>query len=222
MEAENERKKKIRELENALMSPSIFAKPLAFVQPRMNPDGLPESSSKWRRTTGLLVVVRKFVEEKTQKRMSLILEAWDIGNNIMTFGSKPHNFKEYLQADFENDESFYKNQFTTFIMKTMNMTELKRKEENFPSQARVKQLKACWIKKIKTLKELLEECNEVLSKREILYQKLMEIDLVGITREVQVSPMKDYIGWGVKKTPRSAGTHGDAARARGGANRAHH
>jgi hypothetical protein len=31
----------------------------------------------------------------------------------------------------------------------------------------------------------LEECSEVLSKREILYQKLTEIDLVGSTGEVQ-------------------------------------
>jgi hypothetical protein len=35
------------------------------------------------------------------------------------------------------------------------------------------------------LRELLEECSEVRSKREILYQKFTEIDLVGSTREVQ-------------------------------------
>jgi hypothetical protein len=187
MEAENERlKNKVRELENALMPPPIFAKPLAFVQPGMNPDDLPESSSKWRGTPSLLVAVRKFVEENIKKRMSLVLEAWDISNNIMTFGSRLHSFKEYLQVDYENDEGFYKNELTTFILKIMNMTELKIKEENFPSQARVKQLKACWIKKIKTLKELLEECSEVLSKREILYQKLMEIDLAGNTEKYKI------------------------------------
>jgi hypothetical protein len=32
---------------------------------------------------------------------------------------------------------------------------------------------------------LLEECNEVISKRETLYQKLNEIDFAGNTREVQ-------------------------------------
>jgi hypothetical protein len=37
------------------------------------------------------------------------------------------------------------------------------------------------------LKKLLEECSEVFSKREMLYQKLMEIDLAGSTREVQYS-----------------------------------
>jgi hypothetical protein len=35
------------------------------------------------------------------------------------------------------------------------------------------------------LKKLLEECNEVLSKKEILYQKLTKIDLAGNTRELQ-------------------------------------
>jgi hypothetical protein len=186
MEVENERlKNKVRELENALMPPPIFARPLASVQPRMNPNGLPESNSKWRGTPNLLVAVRKFIEENIKKRMSLVLEAWDISNNIMTFGSKLHSFKDYLQDDYENEEGFYKDVVTTFILKVMNMTELKIKEENFPSQARVKQLKACWIKKIKTLKELLEECNEVISKRETLYQKLTEIDLAGNTGEVQ-------------------------------------
>jgi len=62
---------------------------------------------------------------------------------------------------------------------------LKIKEENFPCQARVKQLKACWIKKIKTLKELLEECNEIISKMETLYKKLTEIYLARNTGEVQ-------------------------------------
>jgi hypothetical protein len=139
MEAENEiLKNKVKELENVLMPPPNFAKPLAFVQPEMNLDGLLESSYKWSRTPSLLVVVRKFVEENIKNRMSLVLEEWDVSNNIMTFGSRLHSFKEYLRADYENDEYFYKNELTTFILKIMNMTELKRKEKNFPSQSRVK------------------------------------------------------------------------------------
>jgi hypothetical protein len=66
----------------------------------------------------------------------------------MTFGTRLQIFKDYLDADCENDEGFYKNEFTIFSLKIMNMIELKRKEENFRSQARVKKLKACLIKKI--------------------------------------------------------------------------
>jgi len=76
MEAENERlKNKVRELENALIPPPIFARPLVFVQPRMNIDGLPESNLKWRGTPNLLVAVIKFVEENIKNRMPLVLEA---------------------------------------------------------------------------------------------------------------------------------------------------
>jgi len=77
-----------------------------------------------------------------KKRTFLVLEAQDISNNIMNFGSKLHNFKDYLQVDYENEEGFYKDVVTTFILKVMNMTYLKIKEENLPSQATVKQLKA--------------------------------------------------------------------------------
>jgi hypothetical protein len=95
MEAENERlKNKFMELENVFMPPLIFAKPLAFVKPGMNHDGLPKSNSKWKGTPSLLVAVSKCVEANIKKRMSLVIEAWDIINNIMTFGSRLHSFKE--------------------------------------------------------------------------------------------------------------------------------
>jgi hypothetical protein len=87
MEVENERiKNKVRKLENDLMPPLNFAKPLASVQPMMNLEVLLKSSSKWKGTPNLHVVVRKFVEENIKKRMSLFLEACNISNNIMNFG----------------------------------------------------------------------------------------------------------------------------------------
>jgi hypothetical protein len=50
-----------------------------------------------------LATVRHFVGENIKKRMSLILEAWDVGNNIISFASKLNNLREYLQADFNNE-----------------------------------------------------------------------------------------------------------------------
>jgi hypothetical protein len=46
-------------------------------------------------------------------------------------------------------------------------------------------LKACWIKKIKVLKEILDDYDALVVKKEALYHRLIEIDLVGNTGEVQ-------------------------------------
>jgi hypothetical protein len=48
---------------------------------------------------------------------------------------------------------FYKDVVITFFLKIYGMTELRIKEECFPSPTCIKQLKSCWIKRIKTLKE---------------------------------------------------------------------
>jgi hypothetical protein len=37
------------------------------------------------------------------------------------------NLKQFLQADLENDEEFYKGEITTFVIKVSNMSELKIK-----------------------------------------------------------------------------------------------
>jgi hypothetical protein len=125
MEAQNAKLKEIiKELEYTLMSPPILASPLATVQPGT-------SDLKLKGTSSLLVVVRKFVEENIKKRMSLIMQAWDVGSNIVSFGSKLNAFRDFLQGDYEHEEGFYKDAVTTFILKVTNMTEMKRKEEGF-------------------------------------------------------------------------------------------
>jgi hypothetical protein len=81
LEAENARlKEKVRELECTLMPPPILAIPLAITKPRTPNLKLKGSSS-------LLMVVRKFVEENIKRRMSLIMKAWDVSSNIVSFGS---------------------------------------------------------------------------------------------------------------------------------------
>jgi pyruvate-formate lyase len=73
-------------------------------------------------------------------------------NNFISLGSRMTNLRQYLQVDLENDEEFYKGDITTFSMKVSSMSEFKRKEEDLPSPVHIKQLKACWIKRIKCLK----------------------------------------------------------------------
>jgi len=109
--------------------------------------------------------------------MFLILEAWDLESNFIYLGSRITNLREYLQADLENDEGFYKDDVTTFVLKNLGMTELKRKEEDLPSPTHVKQLKACWIKKIKPLKEILNYLDNLSIKKGESYFKLIELDL---------------------------------------------
>jgi hypothetical protein len=75
------------------------------------------------------------LEKILKKKMSIILEAWDIGNNIISFGSKLNNLREYLQDDLYYEEDFYKDVVITFILKVSGLTELKRKEEDLPSPA---------------------------------------------------------------------------------------
>jgi hypothetical protein len=136
-------------------------------------------------TSSLLVAVRHYIGENIKKRMSLILETWDLASSFVSLGSKIQNFREYLQSDLKNDEGFYKDVVITFVLKISGMTELKRKEEDFPSLTHVKQLKSCWIKRIKTLKELLDDLDVLSVKKGEAYLKLVELDLAGTTGEVQ-------------------------------------
>jgi hypothetical protein len=46
-------------------------------------------------------------------------------------------------------------------------------------------LKACWLKRIKVLKEILVDCDTLSVKKGELYFKLIELDLAGTTGEVQ-------------------------------------
>jgi hypothetical protein len=89
--------------------------------------------------------------------MSLILEAWDLATNLVSLGSNITNLREYLKVDLLNDKGFYKDVVIKFVLKISCMIELKRKEEDIPSPTHVKQLKACWMKSIKTLKEILSD-----------------------------------------------------------------
>jgi hypothetical protein len=54
-----------------------------------------------------------------------------------------------------------------------------------PSVVHIKQFKACCIKRIKCLKEILVDCDTIVVKRGELYLKLIELDLARTTGEVE-------------------------------------
>jgi hypothetical protein len=64
------------------------------------------------------------------------------------------------------------------------MTKSKRRQEDLPSLDQIDQLNACWKEKLKNLIGIVQECSQTISKRDKLFKKLTEIDLVGNTNEV--------------------------------------
>jgi hypothetical protein len=180
-------KERIKELETALMPPLIIAIPITTMKPWKTSDDTPESNSKLKGTSSLRVVVREYIGKNIQKRMSLILETWELTNNFIVLASKMANLKKYLEVDLQINEGFYKEAITTFVIKVSSMTEHKIKEEYLPSPTRIKQLKACWIKRIKCLKEILDDLDILSVKRGECYLKLIDLDLVGTRGEVDDS-----------------------------------
>jgi len=113
------------------------------------------------------------------------MEAWDVSSNIIYFEAYLNFYNEFLQEDYKNEEGFYKDVIIKFAVKVSNMTKLKRREEDLPSPTKMKQLKACWINKISNLKDIMDNCNEIVNEKENLFRKLIEIDLERNTEEVQ-------------------------------------
>jgi hypothetical protein len=91
---------------------------------------------KLKGSSRLLTTVRSYVERNIKKRMALITEAWEVLKNIVSSGSSAHAFHEYLQVDLKNEEGFYIDVVLPFGIKFSNMTELRRREEDMPSQVR--------------------------------------------------------------------------------------
>jgi hypothetical protein len=67
----------------------------------------------------------------------------------------------------------------------INISDLKRRQEDLPSPNWIKQLKACWKEKVKNLHLIVESCEQAISEKEELFRNLTEIDLAGSTNEVQ-------------------------------------
>jgi hypothetical protein len=178
MEEENVRlKERIKELEATLMPPPILATPVAMIRPDRSIQGIPEINSRVKGISSLIVATRHFVEENIKKRMSLILELWDLEKSFSSLGLRIQNTKEYLNADLKNDEGFCTDGVAMFIAKVSAMMDQRRKHEYFPSQSHVKQLKACWIERVNTLRGLLSQLNDVSRKRMEAYSNIVGLDI---------------------------------------------
>jgi hypothetical protein len=90
-----------------------------------------------------------------------------------------------LQTNLKNEERFYEQVVTPFANHAINNIDLKRRQEDLPSPKWIKQLKACWQKKVKNLQLILKSCEQAISEKEELFRNLTQIDLAGSTNEVQ-------------------------------------
>jgi hypothetical protein len=107
----------------------LFPKPLSSIQPILELEDIPESSTKCKGSSSLLQVVRKYVGDAIQKRIDIIHKICEISQSISSFSSRIHNFKEYLEKDLENDEGFFKEVVNTFSAKVSILNESQSKEQ---------------------------------------------------------------------------------------------
>jgi hypothetical protein len=90
------------------------------------------------------------------------------------------HFKEYLQKDMEDNEGFYE-VVGTFVAKVSSLSDTHRREKNIQSPTEMKKIKACWLKRIHSLKEMMNELDVVKSKRGDLFLKLVDF-----TKEINI------------------------------------
>jgi hypothetical protein len=112
-------KERIKELEETLMPLPLFSTPLAMIGPTTPTEKLKGSSS-------LLTSARGYVEKNINIRMKLIIEALEMSKNMVSFGTRAHDFHEYLQADIKNEKGFYLDAVLPFGVKVTGMMEFKR------------------------------------------------------------------------------------------------
>jgi hypothetical protein len=60
-----------------------------------------------------------------------------------------------------------------------------RREHDLPSPNRIKKINTCQKEKVKNLNIIVQACSQAITRREELFKRLSEIDLVGSTNEVQ-------------------------------------
>jgi hypothetical protein len=113
---------------------------------------MPESSNKCKVSSSLLQAIIKYVGDGIHKIIYLIQEIWDIAQNVANFATIITNFKQYLQNDLENDEGFYKDKMGTFLAKVSSLSSIHRREKKLPLSIHMKQINACWLKRIKNLR----------------------------------------------------------------------
>jgi hypothetical protein len=170
MEEENaQMKERIKQLEETLMPPPILASPVAMICPGKGLQENPKPSARVKGIYNLIIATRHFVEENVKKRISFIVELWDMEKGFASLGLRIQNTIEYLNLDLKNDEGFYTDGVVMFAMKVSAMTEQTRKQENKPSLSCIKKLKSYWMEIINVLKGLITQLVDLSRRKNETY-----------------------------------------------------
>jgi hypothetical protein len=75
----------------------------------------------------------------------------------------------------ENNEGFYKDAVGIFSAKVSSLSDIHKIEQNLPCNIWMKQINACWLERIKSLSEMINELDVVKNKRGDLFFKLVDL-----------------------------------------------
>jgi len=63
----------------------------------------------------------------------------------------------------------------TFSAKVSSLSDIHRREKNLPSSIQMKQINVCWLKRIRSLRKILNELDVAKNKRGDLFFNLMDL-----------------------------------------------
>jgi len=86
------------------------------------------------------MALRKYNGDNIKIRIALILEIWELATNSTTLSTRVFHFKEYVQNDLENDESFNKEEVGIFLAKVLSLSDIHRREKHISFKAHSKQI----------------------------------------------------------------------------------
>ena len=74
----------VKELEEALLPRPLFVEPIATIQPLWSLEDVPETSSRMKGSSSLLMDITKYIGDNIKRRIALILEIWELATNSTT------------------------------------------------------------------------------------------------------------------------------------------
>jgi hypothetical protein len=75
----------------------------------------------------------------------------------------------------KNDGGFYKDVVGTFSAKVSILNNIHKREKNLPLNTWMKQINACWLKRIMNFREMISELDALKNKRGGLFFKVVDL-----------------------------------------------
>jgi len=109
------------------------------------------------------------------RRLDIIREAWEIVVEAGVIAERVQALKDHLQEDLWNDEHFYKNTVSMFVVRISIMDDLVRRKQELPSKSRLKQIQVGWLVRIDVLQHLSATCDSLMKKKSSLFLKALDV-----------------------------------------------